>query len=527
MYKILVSDPLSEEGLKVLKDNKEFQVDVKLKQPPEELKKIIGEYDALLVRSETKVTADIIQHGARLKVIGRAGVGLDNVDADAATKKGIIVMNTPGGNTISTAEHAMSLIMSLARNIPAADASMKTGAWDRKKFMGVELYQKTLGIIGMGRIGTELAKRALSFGMRVMASDPFLKPEKAAELSVELVSLDKVLKEADFITVHTPLTDETKHMISTKQIEMMKKGVRLINCARGGIYDEAAVAEGIKSGKIAGAAFDVYEQEPPKDYTLAKMDKVVATPHLGASTEEAQSKVAIEIAEQVADAIMGRGIRNAINISYVEYKAWKALRPYILLAEKMGRLQAQLVNEAVAEVTINYLGDVAKHDTAVISTAFVKGLLMQTVGEQVNNINANIIAKERGISVTESKNTTSEEFAHLITTTVKTRSGLSVISGALFANNEPRIVKIDNYYVDAVPSGNMILISNRDVPGIVGNVGSILGKNGINIAAMTFGREKQGGNAISLCNVDSDVPAKVLEELKKTKDILDAKVIKL
>jgi len=527
VFRVLVSDPLSEDGLKILQKQKNFKVDVKVKQPPEVLKKIIGEYDALIIRSGTKVTADIIKYAKNLKVIGRAGVGLDNVDAAAATKMGIIVMNTPGGNTISTAEQTMSLILSLSRNIAQADASMKGGAWERKKFMGVELYGKTLGIIGLGRIGTEVAKRAISFGMKVIAYDPFITSGKTLDSEIEIADLKKLFRTADYITVHTPLTDKTKHVISKKEIAMMKKGVRLINCARGGIIDEKAVIDGINSGKVAGAAFDVYEKEPPKDSPLIKSDKIITTPHLGASTKEAQSNVAVEVAQQVVDALLGRGIRNAINISYIELKTWKALRPYILLAEKMGLMQAQLVKDPIKEVELTYAGDVTKYDTSAITTAFVKGLLTPAVGEMVNNINATIIAQERNIKVVESRTSQAEEFAHLITATVKTKSETPSISGALFANNKPRIVKIDNYYVDAAPEGNMILISNKDVPGIVGQLGTLLGKNKINIAGMTFGRERLGGKAISLCNVDSDVPPEVLKELKKSKNIYDAQVIKL
>ncbi|MFC1807345.1 phosphoglycerate dehydrogenase [Candidatus Omnitrophota bacterium] len=527
MYKVLVSDPLSDEGLKILENDKDFKVDVKVKQSPDVLKQIIGGYDALIVRSGTKVTADIIKHAKKLKIIGRAGAGLDNVDSAAATKMGIIVMNTPGGNTISTAEHTMSLLLSLSRNIAAADASMKSGAWDRKKFMGVQLYGKTIGIVGLGRIGYEVAKRALSFGMKILAYDPFIAPEKAQDSSIELVELKKLFSESDYITVHTPITDETRYLVDKKEIAMMKKGVRLINCARGGIFNEKAVLEGIDSGKIAGAALDAYEQEPPKDNPLVASDKVVATPHLGASTEEAQQTVAIEIAEQIVDALHGRGIRNAINIPYMELKVWKAVKPYILLAEKMGLMQSQLVNGPITEARISYAGDIINHDIAAITTAFVKGLLTPAVGDLVNNVNATVIAGERGIKVVESKTSQVAEFSHLITASVKSKSGTSTISGALFANNEPRIVKIDNYYVDAPPEGNMILISNKDVAGIVGQVGTLLGKNGINIAAMTFGREKQGGQAISVCNVDSEVPDKVLNDIKKSENIYDAKLIKL
>jgi D-3-phosphoglycerate dehydrogenase / 2-oxoglutarate reductase len=527
MFKILVSDPLSEKGLKILEKEKSFIVDVKIKQPLDVLKKIIKDYDALIIRSETKATAELLEYAKKLKVIGRAGVGLDNVDVPAATKKGIIVMNTPGGNTISTAEHAMSLILSLARNIAPADASMKRDQWERKKFMGVELYGKTLGIVGLGRIGTEVAKRASSFGMKILAYDPFLTPGKASDSNIELVALNKIFADADYITVHTPLTDDTRHLISEKEIGMMKKGVRLINCARGGIIDEQAVVSAIESGKVAGAAFDVYEQEPPKGSPLTRSEKIITTPHLGASTAEAQDNVALEVAQQVADALLGRGIRNAINIPYIELSAWKILRPYMVLAEKMGMMQAQLAQGPITEVSIEYAGDVAKHDTFAITTALVKGLLSSAVGEMVNNVNAIAIAKERNIKIVESKTSQLEEFAHLITVTVKTKSKSLSISGALFANNQPRIVKIDNYYVDALPEGNMILISNKDVPGIVGQLGTLLGKNKINIAGMTFGREKLGGKAISLCNVDSDVPAKLIAELKKMKNIFDAKAIKV
>ncbi|MFH1867385.1 MAG: phosphoglycerate dehydrogenase [Candidatus Omnitrophota bacterium] len=527
MYKILVCDPLSDEGLKILKKQKNFKVDIMLKQSPEELKKIIGEYDALLVRSGTKVTEDIIKHAKNLKVIGRAGVGLDNVDAAAATKKGIIVMNTPGGNTISTAEHTMSLMLSLSRNIPQSDASMKSGAWDRKKFMGVELYGKVLGIIGLGRIGTEVSKRALSFGMRVIAFDPFFTANKAATSEIELVDLKKLFSLSDYITVHTPLNNETRHIISKKEISMMKKGVRIINCARGGIIDEKAVLEAIESGIVAGAAFDVYENEPPKDSLLVKSPKVVATPHLGASTEEAQLNVAVEIASQVSDALLGKGIRNAVNIPNLDASVWNVLKPYVILTEKMGSMQSQLVDEPIKEVSITYSGDIVKHDTVAITTAFVKGLLTPVVGEMVNNVNATILAEERGIKVIESKTSQVEEFAHLITAKVTTKSKTSTISGALFANNKPRIVKIDNYYVDVEPDGHMILISNKDLPGVVGQVGTLLAKSNINIAAMTFGREKPGGRAVSICNVDSQVPEKLLNAIKKLKNIYDARLIEL
>ncbi len=357
--KILVSDPLSEEGLEILKKEKSFQVDVKTKLTPEELKKIIKDYDALIVRSGTKVTKEIIQAADNLKVVGRAGVGVDNVDVDAASQKGVIVMNTPEGNTISTAEHTMSLIMALSRNIPQACFSLKhEKKWDRKSFTGVELYTKVLGIVGLGRVGREVAKRCLSFGMKILAYDPFLPAQKAKEMDVELVALDKLFAESDYITLHVPLTDETRHIISEKEIAKMKKGVRIINCARGGIVDEKALAEAIKSGKVAGAALDVFEEEPPVSSPLMELGNVITTPHLGASTEEAQTNVAIDIARQVSDVLLGRGVRNAVNMPAVEPETYKLLEPYISLAEKLGSLQAQLATGPITRINIKYHGDI-------------------------------------------------------------------------------------------------------------------------------------------------------------------------
>ncbi|MFA5388642.1 MAG: phosphoglycerate dehydrogenase [Candidatus Omnitrophota bacterium] len=528
MFKILVSDPLAQEGVDILKKVKEFQVDVKHKLPPEELKKIIKDYDALLVRSETKVTRDIIEAADNLKVIGRAGVGLDNVDLPAASKRGIIVMNTPGGNTMSTAEHAVSILLSLSRNIPQADASVKRGEWERKKFMGAEVYGKTLGIIGLGRIGTEVAKRAIAFGMKIIAYDPFLSVDKAKELGIESGELKEIFKRADYITVHSPLTQETKHIIGKEAIESMKQGVRIINCARGGIIDEAAVLEGIASGKIAGAAFDVYEKEPPaKDNPLFKSDKVVLTPHLGASTEEAQINVAVEIADSARDALLGCGIRNAVNVPCVDFEIYKILQPHINLGEKIGLLVSQLAKGRVQEIQIKYSGDVTKYNLSPITVAIVKGVLAPVLQETVNYVNSLIVAKERGIKVEEMKATMLEEYSSLISVELKTDAGVRSVSGTLFTKKDARIVKIDEFHVDAVPEGYMIVAHNIDVPGIIGMMGTIMGKNNINIASMTFGREKPGGKTLSVLNVDSAVPEKVLNEVRKDKNILDATLIKL
>ena len=527
MFRILISDPLAKEGIEVLKKVKEFSVDVKLKLPLDELKKIIKDYDCLLVRSGTKVTKEVIENADNLKVIGRAGVGLDNVDLEVASKRGIIVMNTPGGNTISTAEHTMSLILSLSRNIPQADASTKRGEWERKRFMGVELYGKVLGIIGLGRIGREVAKRANAFEMKVIVCDPFLSVDKLGELGVESVELRDLFKRSDYITVHTPITDETRHIIDKKAIRAMKEGVRIINCARGGIVDEAALLEGIESGKVLGAALDVYEKEPPKESPLIKCDKVILTPHLGASTEEAQVNVAIDIANSARDALLGCGIRNAVNVPCIDIELYKILRPYVALVEKMGSLVAQISEGRISRIDIKYSGEVAKYASSPLTVAIVKGALTPVLEETVNYVNALIVAKERGIKVKESKSSDLEEYTSLITVEVKTDKGSRSIEGTLFTQKDVRIVKIDEFHVDAVPEGYMLVAHNIDVPGIIGKIGTILGTNNINIAAMTFGRERPGGKTLSVLNIDSPVPAGVLSEIRKAKNILDVKLIKL
>ncbi len=525
--KILVSDPLAEEGLSILKRQKGFKVDVKTKLQPEELKKIIQNYDALIVRSQTKVTKDIIKHAKRLKYIGRAGVGLDNIDVEAASKKGIVVMNAPGGNAISTAEHTLSLILSLSRNIPQANSSLKKGEWQRKKFMGVELYGKVLGIIGLGRIGTEVAKRALSFKMKVIACDPFLIPEKAKSMGIESVNLDTLFKKSDYITVHTPFTDDTYHIIDDKAFKKMKKGVRIINCARGGIVDEKALAGAIKNKIVRGAALDVYEKEPPGQSAVVGMDEVITTPHLGASTEEAQVNVAIDIAETIKDALTHKGIRNAVNAPSIEPGLLKVIEPYLNLAEKIGSMQAQLAEGSINKVEIKYVGDIVKYNLNHMTRSIIKGMLKPVLEESVNYVNAPVIARERGIKINEVKTDEIEDFANLIFVKVKSARAENSIMGTLFTKIDPRIVKINQFYVDAVPEGHMLVIRNQDKPGIVGQIGSILGKNHINIAGMTFGREKAGGEAITLLNVDSAVSGDVLNKIKKAQYIKGVKSIKL
>ncbi|MBU1044111.1 MAG: phosphoglycerate dehydrogenase [Candidatus Omnitrophica bacterium] len=524
--KVLISDPLSEEGLKILKE-RNVAFDCKSKLSPEELKQIIGEYDALIIRSGTKATADIIEAGGKLKVIGRAGVGIDNVDLEAASKKGIVVMNTPGGNTISTAEHTVSMLLALNRNIPQANASMKSGAWDRKSFESHELSGKCLGIIGLGRIGLEVAKRAQSFGMKIVAHDPFLSPKKAEQLDIELLELDDLFGKIDFLTVHTPLTAETNHMVGEKQFAQMKKGVKILNCARGGIVDEAALLKAIEAGIVAGAALDVFENEPPKNSPLIALDCVIATPHLGASTSEAQINVAVEIAEQVADLLQGKGVRNALNYPCLEGDVCTVLEPYIKLSEKLGRFSAQIIAGHINKVSIKYCGDIVNHDIAPVTLALLKGLLSFKLGESVNYVNAPFIAKERGIEVSETKVLENEKFSNLISVEVLTDKGQSIISGTLFAKNKPRIVRINDFYIDTIPEGNVLITNNIDSPGIVGKVGTILGNNKVNIAAMTFGKTGATGNSMVVLNVDSEITEDVLAEIKKCKNVTDAKVIRL
>ena len=527
-FRILVTDPLAEEGIQLLQSSNQVKVDVKTKLPEAELLKIIADYDGLVVRSSTQVTPELLEKAARLKVIGRAGAGLDNIDVEAASKKGIIVMNAAGGNTISTAEHTVSMMLALSRNIPQANASVKGKQWNRTAFMGVELYGKFLGIVGLGRIGAEVARRALAFGMRILAYDPHLSEEKVRELDAEPVNrLEELLQRSDFITVHTPLTDETRGLIGEKAFALMKTGVRVINCARGGIVDERALAAAIRSGKVAGAALDVFEEEPPTNRELVDLPQVVVTPHLGASTEEAQKSVAQEIAASVRDCLLGLGVRNAVNVPSVDAEVLKLIQPYIKLAEAMGSLQTQLTEGRMKEVRIRYVGELTRLELAPATQAFIKGLLTPILQETVNYVNAAVIAKERGIKVIESKSTEPQDFANLLVTTVETDQMRSEIRGTLFTRSEPRIVQIDDFRVEAVPSGWMLVVRNVDRPGMVGQFGTILGQHGINIGWMNFGRNRQGGEALMAFNVDQPIPPEVAEKIRRLPDVLEVKLVKL
>ncbi len=528
LIRILVTDPLAEEGIHLLQVENHVKVDVKTKLKQEELLSLIGEYDGLVVRSGTQVTKEVLEKAKRLKVIGRAGAGLDNIDVESASKKGIIVMNAAAGNTISTAEHTMALLLSLTRNVPQACVTLKGGMWDRSSFMGVELYGKHLGIIGLGKVGTEVAKRALSFGMRPLIYDPYLSVEKARELDATPVEkLEEICQKADYITVHTPLTDETKDLVGAKEFAMMKKGVRIINCARGGIIDEKALVEAIKSGKVAGAALDVFEQEPPTNKELIALPQVIVTPHLGASTEEAQRNVATEIAVSVRDYLLGRGIRNAVNVPCVDPEALKLLDPYLKLIERMGLMQAQLMEGRIQGVQLRYVGEVTRLDVAPLTIAFLKGFLTPVLQESVNYVNAPMIAKERGIKVLETKATEVQDFANLIVTIVETDRMKLEIHGTLYTRSDPRIVRINEFYVDAVPSGSMLVVRNQDKPGMIGMIGTALGTRGINIGWMTLGRTKPGGDALVVINVDQPISSEILAEIKKLPLVLDAKHIKL
>ncbi|PIQ81837.1 MAG: phosphoglycerate dehydrogenase [Candidatus Omnitrophica bacterium CG11_big_fil_rev_8_21_14_0_20_64_10] len=525
--RILITDPLSDEGVRLLRQEKGVTVDVKTDLKAEEIRKVIGGYDGLLVRSGTQVTREILESAGKLKVIGRAGAGLDNIDVEAASKRGVIVMNAAGGNTISTAEHTMSMILSLVRNIPQANASLRKGEWKRSSFTGVELYGKTLGIVGLGRVGSEVARRALGFGMRLMVFDPYLTADKARELDAHPVAdLNEIFEKADIITIHTPMTEATRGLIGAKELARMKKGVRIVNCARGGIVEEKALADAIESGHVAGAALDVFVEEPPKDRRLVDLPQVVSTPHLGASTKEAQLNVATEIAMSVRDYLLGRGVRNAVNIPSIDPEALKLVEPYLKLAERMGALQAQMLNGPMREVRVRYIGELVKLDLATVTLAFLKGLLTPVLQETVNYVNAAVIAKERGIKVIESKSAEAEDFANLIVATVKADGQEAQLQGTLFTRSDPRIVQIDDIRVEAIPDGWMLVVRNDDKPGMVGQFGTILGDHGINIGWMNFGRNRPGGQALMAFNVDQPVPKELLAKIRKLPHVLDARLIK-
>lgn len=523
--KILVSDPLAEEGLAVIRSQNGFEVEVKSKLSPDEILSTIPSYDALIVRSETKVTDRLIEAGKNLKVIGRAGVGLDNINVEAATKRGIIVLNAPGGNTISTAEHTISMMLSLARNIPQACSSLKGRKWERKRFTGTEVYGKTIGIIGLGRIGSQVARRAHGLGMKLLGYDPIISPDKARSINVEPVKLEDLIRHSDFITVHVPLTEQTKGLISTRQFEMMKPDVRIVNCARGGIVDEAALLQALKDGKVAGVALDVFEKEPPIDSPLLEMDTVIVTPHLGASTEEAQVNVAREVADQVVRALRGEPVPYAVNVPSIALEAYRELEPYLDLAEKLGRFQSQYPCGNVRELVVEIFGDIENFDVRPIRTAVIKGFLEVFLNENVNYVNAPLLLADRKIAVTERKGKVVQDFANLITVRAITDREECSVSGTLFSLTTPRIVRLNQFHVDVWPEGVVLICLNEDKPGIIGGLGTLMAKNNINIGAMTLGRTRRGGNAATILNLDAELTDALLEEVEKITYVNDAKVV--
>ncbi len=523
--KVLVSDSISQNGLDILK-KAGLEVDMKKLSPDELIREIKG-YEGLIIRSATKVTSEVINAGDKLKVIGRAGSGLDNVDKEAATKKGIVVMNTPGGNTITTAEHTIALILSLARLIPQASSSMKVGKWEKKKFMGVEVYNKVLGVIGIGNIGGQVARRAQALQMNVLGYDPFLSQEKAKELGIELVDLTELYRRSDFITIHTPLTPETKNMINSDTIKTMKDGVRIINCARGGIVNENDLYDALVSGKVAGAALDVFEKEPPEGSPLIGLDSVICTPHLGAATAEAQENVAISVAEQIVDYLVYGTVRNAVNFPSVQADLLPRIRPYINLAERLGCFLSQVFEGAIEEVTVEYKGEASELTVAPITVAVLKGLLTPMLQETVNFVNAPFIAKERGIDVRELKSPDAGDYATLIGLNIRSGKKKGYVSGTLYNRKDPRIVYVNEFPIEAIPEGDMLVLSNNDRPGVIGNIGTLLGKNNINIARMQFGREAPGGKAISVVSIDSPVPDYILTEIKKLPNVLSVKLVRI
>ncbi len=526
--KVLISDNLAPVGEKILRDAG-LEVDVNTGLPPEELKAIIPEYDGLVIRSATKVREDIIEAATRLKVVGRAGIGLDNVDIPAASQKGIVVMNAPDGNATTAAEHAIAMMMSLARNIPQATASMKAGKWEKKNFMGREVTGKILGIVGIGRIGSIVANRAQGLHMKVIAFDPFMPADMVEKLGVELVDLLELARRADFVSVHTPLTKDTRHLLSTEFFSNMKQDAMFIDCARGGVVDEEALYTALQEGSIAGAALDVFEKEPTSLETtpLLGLDNFICTPHLGASTSEAQENVAVAIAEQVADYLLKGVVRNAVNVPSVSDDVLAKVGPYITLGEMLGSLHMQIARGGVEEVNLEFSGDLADQDTGPVTVAFLKGLFTPILQDAVNFVNAPLIAKERGIRVIESRTSQAEDFTNLLRITVKTNEGENMLAGTVFGKHEPRLVRLNSFRLEALPTGHMLLVYNKDVPGVIGALGTTLGNENINISRMTVGREEASNQNVILLNVDTMITRDVLAKVRDLEHIDDAMVLEL
>ncbi|MGB9807187.1 MAG: phosphoglycerate dehydrogenase [Thermosulfidibacteraceae bacterium] len=528
MVKILISDKISDNAINLLKSDPDFEVHVKTGLKEDELVGMIDDYDALIVRSATKVTRRVIEAGHKLKLIGRAGTGVDNIDVEAATERGIIVMNTPGANTIAAAEHAIAMLLALARKIPQADASMKQGKWDKKSFMGVEIRDKVLGIIGIGRIGSYVAKLAQGLQMKVIAYDPYISEEAAKQMGVRLVSLDELLSESDFISIHSPLTRETKHLLNKEKLLKMKKGALLVNCARGGIVVEKDLYEVLVSGHLGGAALDVFEEEPPQDYSLVKLPNVIATPHIGASTYEAQEIVGLIISQQVFDYFKRGIIRNAVNAPSVRPELIPKIEPYVGLITKLGSFVVQLFDGRVEEFEIEYAGEVVEEGLySTLTSSALAGVLKPILGNGVNEINAPYIAKQRGIRVIEKKSRDTEGFASLIKIVLRSKDKEASVCGTLIRKNDPRIVMVNGFPVEAEPRGYILYFKNYDRPGVIGRIGTLLGEANINIAGMRLGRFKPGEEAVALLNVDQPVPDELLKKIEELPNIIEVKMLNL
>ena len=523
MPKVLISDDLSPRATEIFQE-RGIEVDRKVGLKPEELAEIIGEYDGLAIRSATKVTAELLEKAPNLKVVGRAGIGVDNVDQAAATARGIVVMNTPYGNTITTAEHAIAMMFALARQIPAADRSTQAGKWEKSKFMGVELFGKTLGLIGCGNIGTIVAERALALKMRVVAFDPFLSDERALDLGVEKVELDELYRRADFITLHTPMTDQTRGLLNAETLAKCKQGVRIINCARGGLVVEEDLAAAIKDGHVAGAAFDVFVKEPAKENVLFGLDNVVTTPHLGASTEEAQENVAIQIAEQISDYLLTGAVSNALNMPSISAEEAPRLKPFMALVEQLGSFAGQLTESGLRKITVEYRGNVASQNTRPLTSLVLTGLLRPLL-DSVNMVNAPVIARERNIDVTEIKNDQSGDFQSLIRVTVETERQTRSVAGALFGSM-PRVVQVQDISFDAQLGPYMLFIRNEDKPGFIGKLGTTLGNAGVNIANFHLGRSPGNGHALALVEIDEPCSEAVASQIAAIEGVIQAKILK-
>ncbi|GAB4074158.1 phosphoglycerate dehydrogenase [Barrientosiimonas marina] len=526
-YRVFISDPLSEDGIYPLQEADDMEVVQETDLTNEQLHERLTDYDALLVRSQTKVTRELIENAHRLKVIGRAGVGVDNIDLEAATEYGIMVVNAPDGNTNSAAEHTMAMLASLARNIPQADAALKQNRWDRKAYVGVEMKGKTLGIVGLGRVGAEVAARAQGQRMNVIAYDPFLTAEQADNLGIRSGSVADVLQAADFITAHTPLLNETKHIINKEAFEQMKDGVRIVNCARGGIIDEDALYEAIINQKVAGAGLDVFEEEPVYDHKLLELPEVIATPHLGASTVEAQRNVAIDVSNDVVTILRGGVTQNAVNMPSVPQDIMNQIAPYFDLAAKLGTFLAYLEQDAVEEIHVYYAGELAEMDVTPLTRNTVKGLLKRHLGNRVNDVNAAFLAEKKGITIHEQKTSATNGFTDLLTAEIKTKSSIRQVAGTLLRGLGARIVKIDHYSMDLSPQGHMVFIRHNDQPGAIGRVGGLLADNQVNIATMQVGRTEIGGEAIMMLVIDKPLKQHELNQLKELTEVHDATAVEL